>query len=64
MPRSKEEEYEICQERGHKPGPVVTASSPPYYTCVHCGSMYRYHNPEPQLVEIRTPEGWSSDVAR
>ena len=35
-------EYETCKTRGHEPGPMVTASIPPWMTCKYCGVMYQY----------------------
>lgn len=43
MPLTKidEEEYKICQKRGHETGQVL-ASIPPKYVCKHCGVVFSY----------------------
>lgn len=33
-------QYLICQQRGHKPSSIMTASNPPQNICSFCGTYY------------------------
>lgn len=41
MERTREEEYEICKERGHQSSGAVLLTMPPQYVCRWCGTHYR-----------------------
>lgn len=51
MSKSKFEEYQICQERGHEAS-AITASIPPQSICSRCGTYYYYSS---ELVEHNVP---------
>ena len=50
------EQYYICKERdGHTPSGFRLTSNPPWDTCKHCGTAFRY---ETITHELQVPEGY------
>lgn len=53
--RTRYEEYRICQERGHQPSDVQTASVSPQDICQWCGTHY-WTETSSVLKEVMVPE--------